>query len=676
MAYNNPYYYNRSSSVKQSYSYVDLTKFSPIYGSSVDYVSRLNILPTSDNTLKILPASENNLSIKFKLIFLLSDADTGDLLKTIEKASGTDYLSFKDSSGVYKNMIGYVEDYSVDKNTNANLNQVTIILSSYTSSPLFNWKSSSLLNAVVKTYVAQPTFLPSEIYSKYDIVYMSNNIIGSNAAGYDLIKGFDANQPSKDNVIYYVNDQTQFLADIYFESKKANISSFETFQPQASSSTYASKIFLLKSLNEVIYSYTNGTTTFLVQYNYNTKTNVQVGQFYNYQSSWFSFKNANEIFVIKTDEKVSYMSNATIGSNRIASYIQIYKYNFSLQRLDQFAFIEPILSLPGRSTTLPSSHAINSFLNQNAHNSVYEYSLEPINLSSCCFSNNVLYFAAKMRYKSGNATLNFNVIIGFNVVTKIQTLHHIRATNEQYQIGITNFSVDPLNSKIYLTLLNSDQIFATSGLVSSATIFNIQNTGFITIGIKDLYVKNDVIYTVYEKQTNRFPFINSTSLLMRSNKSKTVEFFDKNPLNRFYIAKNDVTSFSDLTKDFFFETKLSFSLKNKFDFKQLDSKNSFIQNVKYKENENTLKQFNLKYENISTKQCLAMLFFLEKKCGYRRFKYDFPIFLNTKKVFICTEWSHTFKYHDCHDLNLLFIEDPNPNIFVPPDGSSSTYELL
>jgi hypothetical protein len=27
-------------------------------------------------------------------------------------------------------------------------------------------------------------------------------------------------------------------------------------------------------------------------------------------------------------------------------------------------------------------------------------------------------------------------------------------------------------------------------------------------------------------------------------------------------------------------------------------------------------------------------------------------------AFICTEWNHVFKYHDCHDINATFVEDP------------------
>ena len=316
MAYNNPFWYNRDSSVDSQYKYdVDLVNFKPVYGSSVSFTSRLNYLQTVDNALKILPASENNLVVKYNLKFLLNDDDTGLLLKTIEIAGGYRYLKFFDPSEIYKDMIGLVEDYAINK-SNKNLNEVNLIVSSYFKSPIFNWRTSSFFN-VGSSY----DYAVSKNYKKYDFVYY-----------------------------------------------------------------------------------------------------------------------------------------------------------------------------------------------------------EPLDLTS------------------------------------------------------------------------------------------------------------------------------------------------KNKMDNFWFAKNDIPSSpsvfnpSQWTKKFIYETKFPFELKNKLDVYQIDYKNSFIQNVKHKENSNTLKQYPIKFENISTKQALSILLFLEKKCGYKRFIYDFPLFLKKAKVFICTEWNHIFKYKNCHDISLTLVEDPNPNV--------------
>jgi phage-related protein len=141
----------------------------------------------------------------------------------------------------------------------------------------------------------------------------------------------------------------------------------------------------------------------------------------------------------------------------------------------------------------------------------------------------------------------------------------------------------------------------------------------------------------------------------------------KNKIDYFWFAnKASIGAFSldNWSKNFIFETKLPFELKNKFDIYQMDSKNSFIQNIKHKNNSNALKQYEVKFENIEDSMCKSILFFLEKKCGYRRFIYEFPIYLDKNKVFICINWNHTFKYKNCNDLNMIFVEDPNPNIYI------------
>ena len=141
---------------------------------------------------------------------------------------------------------------------------------------------------------------------------------------------------------------------------------------------------------------------------------------------------------------------------------------------------------------------------------------------------------------------------------------------------------------------------------------------------------------------------------------------EKNKIDNFWFAKQDIFPTYDQkfdttkwTKTFYHDSKLPFSFQNKYDFYQVDNKNSFIQNIKHKENANSLKKFEFKIENISDIQCRSILFFLEKKCGYKRFVYNFPFMLSEYKVFVCIEWNHVFKYYDCNDITATFVEDPS-----------------
>ena len=353
MAYNNPFFYNRDSSIDTIYDYVDVSNYKPIYGSSVDFSSRLHTLETIDNALKVLPASENNLVIKYNLKFLLTQTETGNLLKTIEIAGGYKYLKFMDPSNLYKDFIGLVEDYSISKSSN-NLNNVNLTVNCYFKSPIFNWRTSSILK------------------------------------------------------------------DITVQN-----------------------------------------TEFFTGLNY-----------------------------------------STIGKNK------------------------------------------------------YDFFYYDMSMDSLLFK----YFTSKNK--------------------------------------IDNFWFRKSDS-------------TNDAFTQTYTLDNIAKTH--TMGEANLLI-----------------FLNNFS------------------------------------RDFFYEPKLPFSVENKFDIYQTNYKNSFIQNVKYKNNSNSLKSYKLKYENITTSQAKSMLLFLEKKCGYKKFIYNFPIFFNEKKVFICPKWNHTFNYDNSHNIDVEFIEDPNPNIKIVP----------
>ena len=407
MAYNNTFFYNRDNSVDDKYNYIydfsinfdpifylqtyadirgndyfsknpfehyknfgiregrlgsarPANLYLPIYGTSINYSSRLNFLQTIDNSLKALPASENNLTVSYNLKFLLDDNSVGHLLKTIEIAGGTKYLIFADPSNLYSQFTGFVERYSVNK-TSANLSEVNITLNYYAAATEFSWRSSVFYKKV-SAYEGGGKMLTPITYDSYSTY-------------------------SKHSVVYY---------------------------------------------------------------------------------------------------------------------------------------------------------------------SIYESRM------------------------SGGVLLNGNITANSppRVKNKIDNFWFAKQDVQGFYAGA-------------------------------------DHTGYGFIGNI-----NEQVWT----------------------------------------------------KNFYFESKYPFVLENEIDIYKIDYKNSFIQNVKYKENSNVLKQFSLKFENITTAECRAILFFLEKKCGYKRFVYEFPVFMKKNKVFICNQWSHVFKYDECHDLTLQLIEDPNPNLYITPNG--------
>jgi phage-related protein len=150
-------------------------------------------------------------------------------------------------------------------------------------------------------------------------------------------------------------------------------------------------------------------------------------------------------------------------------------------------------------------------------------------------------------------------------------------------------------------------------------------------------------------------------------------YFLGNKFDNFWFANKNIqanTSFTPLnfTKNFFHETKYPFEVSNSIDVKSLDYKNSFTQYVKNKTNINTLKSFPMRFENISDDQCRSILFFLERKLGYRKFIYEFPLYFNKNKIFICVNWKHTFNYFNCHDIMMELNEDATGEEVIYKNG--------
>lgn len=213
---------------------------------------------------------------------------------------------------------------------------------------------------------------------------------------------------------------------------------------------------------------------------------------------------------------------------------------------------------------------------------------------------------------------------------------------------VENYSLNKNNQ-----LLNEANI--TVNVYSKAPIFNWKTSSFLNI-------KNNLEYSSFANY-KKYDFV-----YFDPEKYDSSYKGEKNKIDNFWFAKEDIVATEDSkfnvkkwTKIFNHDSKLPFDLNNKLDFYQMDYKNSYIQNIKYKENPNSLKQFQFKIENITDSQCRSILFFFEKKCGYRRFIYKFPFILSDYKTFICTEWNHVFKYYNCNDITATFIEDPNVN---------------
>jgi phage-related protein len=198
-----------------------------------------------------------------------------------------------------------------------------------------------------------------------------------------------------------------------------------------------------------------------------------------------------------------------------------------------------------------------------------------------------------------------------------------------------NYAINHINNNHYEVAAEIDVDQAPTLLNWSGMTF--LNHDFKNFSLLTSYKKYDVVYTG----------INS------------------NKLNNFYYCSGDHTSSvlnsptginSAWTQEFFFEPDIGLQNDVKLEVKKVEFKNSFQLRIKTKKNITPI-NINYKFSNITNKQLKSMLHFLENKAGYRRFRHQIPSVYNRPKVFMCPQWSHTWKYYDSNDLDVSFIED-------------------
>lgn len=297
----------------------------------------------------------------------------------------------------------------------------------------------------------------------------------------------------------------------------------------------------------------------------------------------------------------------------------------------------------------------------------YEFnSIKPIYGSSVSFNSRLNYLqtadnSLKLLPSSENnlvTKFNFKYLINdYNLKLLLSIIENAEASrNLQFSdpsnmyknvIGLVeDYSVNKLNNNISQFNISISSYF-------KAPIFNWKTSSLLNLANSLEYSSN--------KSYKKYEFV-----YFDPQKYDSLYSGEKNKIDNFWFAKEDIEPLNNQkfdttkwTKTFNHDSKIPFDFQNKYDFYQMDNKNSFVQNIKYKENANALKKFEFKIENISDIQCKSILFFLEKKCGYRRFVYKFPFIFTGYRVFVCNEWNHTFKYYDCNDITATFVEDPS-----------------
>lgn len=139
-----------------------------------------------------------------------------------------------------------------------------------------------------------------------------------------------------------------------------------------------------------------------------------------------------------------------------------------------------------------------------------------------------------------------------------------------------------------------------------------------------------------------------------------------NKIDNFYYSTQDHTSQSSnsptgansfWSQEFFFAPDIGLTNEVNIKNNKLNFKNSYPLRLKYNDNSATL-SLSYTFSKITNKQALSILHFLENRAGYQKFLIDIPSVYNRKKVMFSPRWTHTFLYHNAHNIEVTLEEDP------------------
>ena len=167
--------------------------FTPVYGSRVEYTSRILSYETDDSYSNMIPASLNNLSVSYKVRYDVNEDDCAKLINFFESKEGYQSFVFNpDNSGIYKSNQSFCENYAVNY-INNNHYEFAVDVSVDQAPSFFNWRSSYFLNfdseklqnpfnSIIVKWKDYNTgwsnlkvWATGNSYKKYDILYSNVN---------------------------------------------------------------------------------------------------------------------------------------------------------------------------------------------------------------------------------------------------------------------------------------------------------------------------------------------------------------------------------------------------------------------------------------------------------------------------------------------------------------------
>lgn len=159
--------YNRDRNFS-GISNISIGNYAPSYGSNATFRSTSFNYKTDDNYYNLIPSSLNSLILTFEMRYEVNETDAQKLANFFESKSGVYDFEFQADSGVYKNLTGVCEGYSIGHLNNQHY-ELSATIDVAEAPNLMNWSGGNFVANAWTPYA------DSTSYQKYDVVYTGVN---------------------------------------------------------------------------------------------------------------------------------------------------------------------------------------------------------------------------------------------------------------------------------------------------------------------------------------------------------------------------------------------------------------------------------------------------------------------------------------------------------------------
>jgi phage-related protein len=189
-------YYNRDVNFS-GVTDINISFFTPSYGSSVSFSANNYSYKTNDNYYNLIPLSINSLNAKFSSKYEVNEEDAQRIVKFFESESGVNSFSYQPDASIYRALYGYCEGYNVNHINNQHY-EVTADIDISEAPNLLNWSGGTYVSG------AWSAFALSQNYEKYDVVYtgISSNKLNNFYYCTGDHTSSDDNSPTGDNSMW------------------------------------------------------------------------------------------------------------------------------------------------------------------------------------------------------------------------------------------------------------------------------------------------------------------------------------------------------------------------------------------------------------------------------------------------------------------------------------------